>query len=156
MDRIRKFILTAVLALLAATPSWAVFNERDLAQTLQVLRYELCKAYNEMERNQQRFEKQDEKQHEQLVGLIRSCNELSLMLYSQKQDFTFDLTYALRQVTDQYNGFTQNRMPFDNIISYFNIEIERYDRLVKTLKSDFCALRKSTPVLWLPTQMLPN
>ena len=134
MDRIRKYILAAVLVFVAATPSWAVFNERDLAQTLQVLRYELCKAYNEMERNQQRFEKQDEKQHEQLVGLIRSCNELSLMLYSQKQDFTFDLTYALRQVTDQYNGFTQNKMPFDNIISYFNIEIERYDRLVKTLK----------------------
>ena len=135
MNRLGKWILTAALALMAATPSWAVFNERDLAQTLQVLRYELCKAYNEMERNQQRFEKQDEKQHEQLVGLIRSCNELSLMLYSQKQDFTFDLTYALRQVTDQYYGFTQNKMPFDNIISYFNIEIERYDRLLKTLKS---------------------
>ena len=25
-----------------------------------------------------------------------------------------------------------------------------------TLKSDFCALRKSTPVLWLPTHTLPN
>ncbi len=135
MKRLGKWILAVVLALSAATPSWAVFNERDLAQTLQVLRYELCKAYNEMERNQLRFEKQDEKQHERLVGLIRTCNELSLMLYSQKQDFTFDLTYALRQVTDQYNGFTQNKMPFDNIISYFNIEIERYDRLVKTLKS---------------------
>ena len=135
MNRFWKWILTGLLSLMAATPSWAVFNERDLAQTLQVLRYELCKAYNEMERNQLRFEKQDEKQHEKLVGLIRSCNELSLMLYSQKQDFTFDLTYALRQVTDQYYGFTQNKMPFDNIISYFNIEIERYDRLVKTLKS---------------------
>ena len=92
MNRFWKWILTGLLSLMAATPSWAVFNERDLAQTLQVLRYELCKAYNEMERNQLRFEKQDEKQHEKLVGLIRSCNELSLMLYSQKQDFTFDLT----------------------------------------------------------------
>lgn len=126
--------MTFATLLVASAPSWAVFNEKNLTQTLQVLRYELCKAYLEMERNQMSFESQDDRQHEDLVQLIKSCNELSLMLYSQKQDFTFDLTYALQQVTDQYHNFTQSRMPYDNIISYLDVEIDRYDRLVMALK----------------------
>lgn len=130
----KRIILTFAALLAVSAPSWAVFNEKNLAQTLQVLRYELCKAYLEMERNQMSFESQDDRQHEELVQLIQSCNELSLMLYSQKQDFTFDLTYALQQVTDQYHNFTQSRMPYDNIISYLDVEIDRYDRLVMALK----------------------
>lgn len=130
----KRIALTSVLFLIASVSSFAVFNEKDLAQTLQVLRYELRKAYIEMEKNQMSFESQDDQQHEELVHLIQSCNELSLMLYSQKQDFTFDLTYALQQVTDQYHNFTQSRMPYDNIISYLNVEIDRYDRLVMALK----------------------
>ena len=130
----KKLVLTVAAFLVASAPSWAVFNEKNLTQTLQVLRYELCKAYQEMERNQMSFESQDDRQHEELVQLIQSCNELSLMLYSQKQDFTFDLTYALQRVTDQYHNFTQSRMPYDNIISYLDVEIDRYDRLVMALK----------------------
>ena len=136
--RTRKVILSAlltiVLLLIPAGRSSAVFNERDLAKTLQVLRYELAKAYTEMSKSQVGFEMQQLKQHERLIELVKSCNELSLMLYSQKQDFTFDLTYALRQVTDQYNGFTKTKLPFDNILSYFDVEIDRFDRLLKALK----------------------
>ncbi len=136
--RARKVILSALLTvallLIPSGRSSAVFNERDLAKTLQVLRYELAKAYTEMSRSQVGFEMQQVKQHERLIELVKSCNELSLMLYSQKQDFTFDLTYALRQVTDQYNGFTQTKVPFDNILSYFDVEIDRFDRLLKALK----------------------
>ena len=133
--KILPFLLMVSLLFIPVNSSWAVFNEKDLAQTLRVLRYELGKAFNEMEMSQLAFEKQDEGQHEELINLVNSCNELSLMLYSQKQDFTFDLTYALRQVTDQYRTFTQRRMPYDNIISYFDVEIDRYDRLVKALKA---------------------
>ncbi|MBQ8061505.1 MAG: mechanosensitive ion channel [Bacteroidales bacterium] len=132
--KILPILLVVSLLFIPVNSSWAVFNEKDLAQTLRVLRYELGKAFSQMEMSQLAFEKQDEGQHEELINLVNSCNELSLMLYSQKQDFTFDLTYALRQVTDQYRSFTQRRMPYDNIISYFDVEIDRYDRLVKALK----------------------
>lgn len=134
MGIFKRIVFSVAALLMFSVPSWAVFNEKNLTQTLQVLRYELCKAYLEMERNQMTFESQDDRQHEELVQLIQSCNELSLMLYSQKQDFTFDLTYALQQVTDQYHNFTQSRMPYDNIISYLDVEIDRYDRLVMALK----------------------
>ena len=75
-----KKIFLAIFLFLAALPSFAVFNERDLAMTLQVLRYELSQTYREMETNQLQFETRDQSQHEDLVRLIQSCNELSLML----------------------------------------------------------------------------
>lgn len=141
--RILPILLTVVLLLFAPTAR-AVFNERDLSRTLKVLRYELHKAYVEMDKSQVGFEKQDDRQHEELINLIKSCNELSLMLYSQKQDFTFDLTYALQQVTEQYFSFTQRKLPYDNIISYFDVEIDRYGRLIKTLNSLPPALAEET------------
>jgi orotate phosphoribosyltransferase len=55
------------------------------------------------------------------------------MLYSQQQDFTFDLTYAQEEVTAQYLEFNGNRMPYDDIVSDFEIEIDRYEKLVHTL-----------------------
>lgn len=127
-------LLPVLLLLIPFGRSGAVFNERDITRTLKVLRYELSKAYTDMERSQAGFEAQQDRQHEELIKLVKDCDELSLMLYSQKQDFTFDLTYALRRVTDQYHNFTQSKIPFDNIVSYFDIEIDRYDRLLKALK----------------------
>ena len=94
--RLKTPLLVLALLIGGAVTSWAVFNEKDLARTLQVLRYELSRAYSQMAKSQLAYEKQDEKQHEDLIKLVNSCNELSLMLYSQKQDFTFDLTYALQ------------------------------------------------------------
>lgn len=137
MNKFRSFIIKVLLvcaAVLVCPPSWAVFNEKDLSRTLQVLRYELCKSYSEISSKESVFKSRDEVQHRQLIRLTQRCNELSLMLYSQKQDFTFDLTYALRQVTDMYHNFTQSRMPYDNIISYLDVEIERYERLIGALK----------------------
>lgn len=130
----KKLLTVLVLLFLAAIPSGAVFNERDLSLTLRVLRYELERASSEIEAGQKRFIISDAKQHKELVDLMDRCNELSLMLYSQKQNFTFDLTYALQQVTDQYRSFNERRMPFDEIIEYLEIEIDRYARLVKSLR----------------------
>lgn len=138
MNGFKSYLIKAVIVLSAIlacpSPSWAVFNEKDLSKTLQVLRSELCKSYSEMSSREALFEARDEVQHRQLIELTQKCNELSLMLYSQKQDFTFDLTYALGQVTDMYHNFTQSRMPYDNIISFLDVEIIRYGKLVGALK----------------------
>ena len=99
-----------------------------------MLRYELSKSLVDMERSQAGFEARKIQQHEALIQLVKDCDELSLMLYSQKQDFTFDLTYALQQVTDQYHHFTETKVPFDNILNYYDVEIDRHDRLIKALK----------------------
>ncbi len=132
----KKKLLAVIVALIAfALPSGAVFKEKDLPQTLSVLHFELRGSYLDLQKMSQAAGRNVEAQHQRLVQLIEDCNELSLMLYSQQQDFTFDLTYALDEVTRQYISFGRNRMPYNEIITRFEVEIDRYDKLVQTLKN---------------------
>ena len=130
----KKRVLIAVLALMALVPAYAVLNEKDLAQTLSVLRYELRSAWQASEERAARTRGRGERQHAQLVQMMQRSNELSLMLYSQKQDYTFDMTYALNEVSRQYDEFASRKLPFDDMITRLDIDIDRYDRLIHTLK----------------------
>ena len=130
----KKLILVAT-ALLAVAPLFAVLNERNLAETLSVLRYELRSAYKSMEARSKRLRGNGDRQHARLVQMMQRSNELSLMLYSQKQDYTFDMTYALNEVSKNYNEFASRKLPFDDIITRLDIDIDRYDRLVHALRS---------------------
>ncbi len=130
----KKKIIAILVSFLVVVPSFAVLNEKDLASTLSVLRHELRTTKVQMEKYQGFVSRNAAMQHEQLVRLMERCNELSLMLYSQKQDYTFDLTYALDEVTREYRAYGQTRLPFDKIITSLDIEIERYQRLIHTLK----------------------
>ena len=87
----KKRLLMVVLALLALLPAYAVLNEKDLAQTLSVLRYELRSAWLASAERSKRTMDRGARQRAQLVEMMQQSNELSLMLYSQKQDYTFDL-----------------------------------------------------------------
>ena len=144
----KKRILILVLALMAMVPAYAVLNEKDLSQTLSVLRYELRSAYRAMEERMSRTMGRGNRQHAQLVQMMQRSNELSLMLYSQKQDYTFDMTYALNEVSRQYEEFSSRKLPFDDLITRLDIDIDRYDRLIHTLKrlppAQLMAYRDST------------
>ena len=130
----RKRIILAILATLLCIPVLAVFNEKDLAHTLSVLRYELHQDYTKMSRAQERMHRRNDSRRGQMVGLMKKCNELSLILYSQNQDYTFDVTYALKEVTRQYDDFSKNKMPYDDMLARLTLEVDRYDRLVKSLE----------------------
>ena len=131
----KKRIITLVaVTLLALAPAYAVLNEKDLAQTLSVLRYELRSAWLASTERAQRTMSRGARQRAQLVEMMQRSNELSLMLYSQKQDYTFDMTYALNEVSRQYEEFASRKLPFDDIITRLDIDIDRYDRLIHTLK----------------------
>jgi len=136
----KKFAIILVSVLVLAIPAFAVFNERDFAKTLSILRSELHQEILKMEQMRERLNSRNEAQHEQLVEMTRKCNELALILYSQNQDYTFDLTYALEEVTRQYNDYEKQRLPFDEIVMRMNLEIERYEYLAE-------ALRRLPPVL---------
>ena len=132
--RNKRLSLALVLLFLFAVPSFAVFNEKDLGQTLAVLRYELCQEYTTMSHLESRVRTRDRAQHSEMIDIMKRCNELSLMLYSQNQDYTFDMTYALQTVTDEYEKFSRRRRPYDEFVSRLDIEIGRYSRLVESLR----------------------
>ena len=129
-----KHLIAAALALLLAVPVWAVFNEKELEQTLSELRIQLQGEVEKQESRQGRILSSHRMQHGRMIDIIRRCNELSLMLYSQNQDFTFDMTYALKQVTAEYEEFNSSRTPYDDIVVRLDLEIDRYARLVESLR----------------------
>src|SRR5574344_888121 len=98
-----KRILTIAVLLLAMTmPGHAVLQERDLKTTIAVLRNELETNYHESQDRVARYDQMNESQHKQIVATMQKSDEISLMLYSQQPNYTFDLAYACDEATQQY------------------------------------------------------
>ena len=128
-------LLSIIAALfIVAVPALAVFTGMDLDATLSNLRRELSHDYRQISQTQERLKGKYETQHRQMVDIVKKCNDLSLMLYSQKQEYTFDISYALEKVSKEYRDFNKNRTPYDRIVSKLDIEINRYARLIESLR----------------------
>jgi len=147
----RKNVLIAFLLVLAL-PALAVFKEKDIKLTLEVLLGELRTEYAGITARNTSLSRRISSQHKKLVKQVEQSNELSLMLYSQPQDYMFDLTYALHQATRQYEEFEANRMPFDQIIDNLSTELDRYSKLVQTLRNMPPVIQDS---LSFPVESLP-
>ena len=123
------------MALLAvALPVMAAFTGQDLDATLFNLRRELFYNYRQIDKTREKLTSKYEEQHQKMVGIVKKCNDLSLMLYSQNQEYTFDISYALEKVTREFNDFNKNRTPYDRIVASLDIEIGRYARLIESLR----------------------
>ncbi len=122
-------------ALLFCLHSSAVLKERDLSSTLSVLCAELETAFQEQKQNMARYAAYNEAQHKEMISLMQRSDQIALMLYSQKQDFTFDMTYACHEATEMYREFSKRRMPYDKIKSKMDSEILRYQYLIETLSN---------------------
>ena len=126
---------SAILALLLVTLSMqAVLKEKDLSQTLQILRTELSNYHNELLERLEKDQQQSEVVRDQLISTMQRSNQNSLMLYSQKQDYVFDLTYACHEATEQYQQFRRQQLPFKTFMNKAESEIARYDSLIVSLK----------------------
>ena len=132
----KKHKLITILATLfvMAVPAMAVFTGMGLDSTLSNLRRELFHDYLLIDRTRESMESKYAVQHQKMVDIVKTCNDLSLMLYSQKQEYTFDISYALEKVSREYNDFNKNRTPYDRIVATLDVEINRYARLIESLR----------------------
>ncbi|MCR5316212.1 MAG: mechanosensitive ion channel family protein [Bacteroidaceae bacterium] len=130
----KRIVLLLTIALLTFTQSQAVLKEKDLAKTLNILRLELNMNYREQQVMMQRYEQQSAVQHKQLIDYMQRCDQISLMLYSQKSDHTFDIAYACTQATKLYKELGTNNIPYGRIRDRITSEIARYDSLITALK----------------------
>lgn len=130
----QKSLLFLAAFLAIVVPIFAISYGHNLAQTLRVLRNELSADYQQIDKNRDRLTEDYEKQRQKMIDVMKQCDELSLMLYSQKQGFTFDVSYALQKVAQKYNEFNQDRRPFDRIVTNLNVEMERHARLIESLR----------------------
>ena len=131
----RKKLLTLTLILcICSIPLWAIVSGRSLTNTLKELCTELQTAYQQRTEAQQRFNDDYERQHQRMIDVVTESNELSILLYTQEQEMTFDLAYALKKVTADYKAFSMDRRPYDHIVNSLNYEIDRNARLIEALR----------------------
>ena len=133
MKKRKLFSILAALFVMGV-PALAVFTGLGLDATLSNLRRELYHDYVQIDETRESMEGKYALQHQKMVEIVKLCNDLSLMLYSQKQDYTFDISYALEKVTREYNDFNKNRTPYDRIVFSLDVEMNRYARLIESLR----------------------
>lgn len=132
MSKIHSLLIVALLTLMA-TPVRAVLKEKNIDRSLSVLRAELTHYHQELQQQSALMMEQQEKVRNELMDVFNKSQQNALMLYSQKDDYLFDLTYACHQATEQYRQFQYNATPFRKYISNANVEVARYDSLISDL-----------------------
>ena len=131
----KRLFIFYLLMFLFALPSQAVLKEKDLNNTLSILRNELTQTHQEQKRMQIKFKNSSDKVKKNLFAILSKSNQNALMLYSQKLDYVFDLAYACHEATDQFRDFKENSLPFRSYVTKINGEVARYDSLVGSLQS---------------------
>ena len=131
----KKILIIMALILGMVSEADAVLKEKNLDSTLVILRAELTKHYQEL--NDQRVEQRQQSQEvfRNLRETMKQSNQNALMLYSQQQEYLFDLTYACHQATEQYQRFQRQQLPFREFINNTSGEIARYDSLINSLQA---------------------
>jgi small-conductance mechanosensitive channel len=129
-----KKILMALVLLSTAIQAGAVLKERTTQQTLGVLCEELSKTHQEQKERTQRFEMRNS-QFQRMIGRdLELCNNIELMLYSQKEQNIFDLAYACGQATDLYKRVSHTRS-FKQFEQQMDEQITQYENLVTALNN---------------------
>ena len=130
----KKCLLSLLIAMVFMAQPLFAQNMISLGNKLQSLRSELHNEYQQMSVTKGKISDNYEVQHQKMVDLMKQCNALSLQLYSQKQEYTLDLCFALEKVKEEYEDFNKDRTPYDRILNNLDIEIDRYARLVESLR----------------------
>ena len=131
----KKIAFIIALLLGITIEAGAVLKEQNLEETLTILRSELTKYYHELNSKRDERKEQREEVFRNLTQTMKLSNQNALMLYSQNQDYLFDLTYACHQATEQYQKFQHQQMPFREFITKTSGEVARYDSLIQSLQT---------------------
>ena len=131
----KRILLFCIFALAVIIEAGAVLKEKDLEQTLGILRTELKQYDNELTQRSTVRKDRAKRLIQQLMGTMKRADQNALMLYSQQQDNVFDLTYACHEATKQYNEFHRQQLPFTSFLEKTEGEIARYDSLINHLQS---------------------
>ena len=144
----RWLLVVALYAI--AIPLWAIVSGQSLTNKLKDLCAELRMTCQQRSKAQRSFDEDYERQHQKMLDVINKSNDLSILLYTQEQNMTFDLTSALKKVSSEYKDFSKDRRPYDHIVNELSIEIDRYGRLIE-------ALRRLPPMLEeIEEEILPD
>lgn len=132
MKKVFCFIL---LLMIFSLDTFAVLKEKDLAGTLVILRKELTTVYQENAIRTANYQRRNQNAQNNMFDIMKKSDQNALMLYSQKKEYVFDLTYACHEATEQYKNFKAQTRPFQKFADKTAFDVARYDSLILTLQN---------------------
>lgn len=129
----KRLYIIILLMVAFVLPSNAVLKEANLDTTLYMLRTELTNYHIDLEKQNQAAKAQQLAVIQELISIVKQADQNSIMLYSQRNGYIFDMTYACHEATEQFKKFKSKAVPFRQMIKKNNIEVARFDSLINYL-----------------------
>lgn len=134
LPNMKKRLYIIILLMVAfVLPSNAVLKEANLDTTLYMLRTELTNYHIDLEKQNQAAKAQQLAVIQELISIVKQADQNSIMLYSQRNGYIFDMTYACHEATEQFKKFKSKAVPFRQMIKKNNVEVARFDSLINYL-----------------------
>lgn len=129
----KRLYIIILLMVTFVLPSNAVLKEANLDTTLYMLRTELTNYHIDLEKQNQTAKAQQLAVIQELISIVKQADQNSIMLYSQRNGYIFDMTYACHEATEQFKKFKSKAVPFRQMIKKNNVEVARFDSLINYL-----------------------
>ena len=129
----KRLYIIILLMVAFVLPSNAVLKEANLDTTLYMLRTELTNYHIDLEKQNQAAKAQQLAVIQELISIMKQADQNSIMLYSQRNGYIFDMTYACHEATEQFKKFKSKAVPFRQMIKKNNVEVARFDSLINYL-----------------------
>lgn len=129
----KRLYIIILLMMAFVLPSNAVLKEANLDTTLYMLRTELTNYHIDLEKQNQAAKAQQLAVIQELISIVKQADQNSIMLYSQRNGYIFDMTYACHEATEQFKKFKSKAVPFRQMIKKNNVEVARFDSLINYL-----------------------
>lgn len=129
----KRLYIIILLMVTFVLPSNAVLKEANLDTTLYMLRTELTNYHIDLEKQNQAAKAQQLAVIQELISIVKQADQNSIMLYSQRNGYIFDMTYACHEATEQFKKFKSKAVPFRQMIKKNNVEVARFDSLINYL-----------------------
>lgn len=129
----KRLYIIILLMVAFVLPSNAVLKEANLDTTLYMLRTELTNYHIDLEKQNQAAKAQQLAVIQELISIVKQADQNSIMLYSQRNGYIFDMTYACHEATELFKKFKSKAVPFRQMIKKNNVEVARFDSLINYL-----------------------
>ena len=129
----KRLYIIILLMVAFVLPSNAVLKEANLDTTLYMLRTELTNYHIDLEKQNQAAKAQQLAVIQELISIVKQADQNSIMLYSQRNGYIFDMTYACHEATEQFQKRKPKAVPFRQMIKKNNVEVARFDSLINYL-----------------------
>ena len=136
MMRFRSFcriLMTATAFLLLSVPVRSVNPDHDFQNILTHLLPELKQSYEEALESDSLLVDNGFRRL-QLSEMVETANEVTIMLYTRRPEFAFDMAFALEKVTDVSDAFEEQSLMTGKYLRASRSGLRRYSLLGETLR----------------------